>query len=247
MITLRSGVGLEDLDHLVADVHGELELGARVALRRVLVEDLRLGDALLELAAQAGAFERDVDDALLVGAEDDLALQHARRVVQVHDRLLGAGDRLVGALDQVLAGLRQHLDGDVIGDDILFDQVAHEVEVGLARRREPDFDLLVAHAHEQIEHDALALGAHGVDERLVAIAEVHRAPARCGGDTRVRPRAVGQMYRELLVVRPVLVDRHARGLLGVVHGVACFSRQMRRADNKLRDEEGPRTRTRRGD
>jgi hypothetical protein len=57
---------LEDLDHLVADVDRELELGARVRLGRVLVVDPRLGDALLELAAQPRAVERDVDDALLV-------------------------------------------------------------------------------------------------------------------------------------------------------------------------------------
>ena len=59
------------------------------------------------------------------------------------------------------------------------DEAAHEVEVGLARRREPDLDLLVAHAHEQVEHDALALGAHRVDEGLVAVAQVDGAPARC--------------------------------------------------------------------
>ena len=130
---LAVGGGLEDLDDLVADIDGELELGAGVALGRVLVVDLRLGDALLEFAAQPRTLEGDVDDALLVGAEDDLPLQHARRVVQVHDRLLRAGDRLVGALDQVLARLGQHLDRDVVGDDVIFDEVPDEVEVRLAR------------------------------------------------------------------------------------------------------------------
>ena len=115
-MTLRSGVGSKTSMHLVADVDGELELGAGVALGRVLVVDRRLGNARLERAAQARAVEGDVDDALLVGAEDDVALQHARRVVEVHDRLLRAGDRLVGALDEVLARLRQHLDRDVVGD-----------------------------------------------------------------------------------------------------------------------------------
>ena len=64
------------------------------------------------------------------------------------------------------------------GISVLFDEAAHEVEVGLAGRREADLDLLVAHAHEQVEHDALALGAHRVDERLVAVAQVDGAPAR---------------------------------------------------------------------
>ena len=75
----------------------------------------------------------------------------------------------------------------------------HEVEVGLARRREADLDLLVAHAHEQVEHDALALGAHRVDERLVAVAEVDGAPDRGAVDDLVGPGAVGQIDRELLV------------------------------------------------
>ena len=175
---LALGRRLEDLEHLVADVDGELELGAGVALGRVLVVDVRCrARSPRTRVHQRAPCERDVDDALPVGAEHHVALQHARRVVEVHDRLLGAADRLVGAVDEVLARLRQHLDGDVIRDQVLLDELPHEVEVGLARRREADLDLLVAHPHEQVEHDALALGAHRVDERLVAVAEVDGAPA----------------------------------------------------------------------
>ena len=71
----------------------------------------------------ARALQGDVDDALLVGAEHDVALQDARRVVEVHDRLLGALDRLVGAVDELLARLGQHLDGDVIRDQVLLDEL----------------------------------------------------------------------------------------------------------------------------
>ena len=49
------------------------------------------------------------------------------------------------------------------------DEPPHEVVVGLARRWEPDLDLLVAHPHEQVEHPLLALRVHRVDERLVAV------------------------------------------------------------------------------
>ena len=214
---LALGGRLEDLDHLVADVEGELELGAGVRLGRVFVEDPRLRNALLELTAQARAVQGDVDDALLVAAEDDLALQHARRVVQVHDGLSCPGDRLVRALDEVLARLRQYLDRHVVGDRPVVDQLTHEVEIGLGCRGEAHLDLLVAHAHQQVEHDALALGAHRVDEGLVAVAQVDRAPARRLRDAGVGPRAVGQVHADLLVVRAVLVYRHAGGLLGVVH------------------------------
>ena len=122
-------------------------------------------------------------------------LQRRRGVVEVHDRLLGAADRLVGALDQLLAGLGQHLDRDVVGDQVLLDELPDEVEVGLAGRREADLDLLVAHAHQQVEHPPLALGAHRVDQGLVAVAQVDGAPARGLGHALGRPGAVRQVDR----------------------------------------------------
>src|SRR5690606_3897643 len=92
----------------------------------------------------------------------------------------------------------------------------HEVEVGLARGGEADLDLLVAHAHQQVEHAHLALGVHGVDERLVAVAQVDRAPAGGAGDATGGPGAVGQVHADLLVEGEVPVGRHAGGLLGRV-------------------------------
>ena len=215
---LPVGGGLEDLDDLVADVHGEVELGAGVALRRVLVEHLRVRNRALHASAQPRPFEGDVDDSLPIGSEHDLALQHARRVVEVNDRLLRAADRLVGALDEVLPRLGEHLDGDVVGNEIRFDQLPHEIEVGLAGRGESDLDLLVAHLHQQLEHEPFALGAHRIDERLVAVAQVDRAPARRLRDPPGRPGAVGQVDGDLLVEGAVLVHRHPGRLLRVLHG-----------------------------
>jgi len=148
----------------------------------------------------------------------------------VDDGLLRTGDGLVGAGDQVLARLRQDLDRDVIRDDVLLDELADEVEVGLTRRGEADFDLLVPHADEQLEHDALALGRHGVDEGLVAVAEVDGAPAGRLGDAGIGPGAVGQVDGDLLVEGPVLVDRHRGRALGVLHDGASSLRQDVRAN-----------------
>ena len=156
-----------------------------------------------------------------VGPEHDPALQDRRRVVQVDDRARRALDGLVGALDQLGAGLGQHLDRDVVGDQVLLDDLADEVEVGLARGREADLDLLVAHADQQLEHAALAGRGHRVDQRLVAVAQVDRAPQRRLGDALVGPGAVGQRYRlDHLVERAVAVDRHVRAALGVPRGLA---------------------------
>jgi hypothetical protein len=54
-----------------------------------------------------------------------------------------------GPLDELLAGLGQHLDRDVVRDQVLLDQRPHEVEVGGAGGREADLDLLVAHGDQQ--------------------------------------------------------------------------------------------------
>ncbi len=126
----------------------------------------------------------DVDDPVLVEAEHDLALQRVGRVVEVDDRPRCALQALVRALDQLLAALREHLDRDVVGDPVLLDQLADEVEVGLARRREADLDLLEAHRDQFFEHPQLAGRVHRVDEGLVAVAQVDRAPQRCLVDDR---------------------------------------------------------------
>ena len=228
----------------VADLDRELQLGAGVGLRRVLEQHVGLRSVVLgspSLLAQPGALHGDVDDAFLRQPEDHPALQRRGRVVEVHDRLLRAADRLEGALDQRVPGLGQHLDDDVVGDQVFLDQLPDEVEVGLAGRREADLDLLVAHPHQQLEHPLLAAGAHRVDQRLVAVAQVDRAPARRLGRDPGRPGAVVEADGG---ERWVAVDRHARRLLrvaGVIRGCghqghSRVSRGRPGADRALRGE-----------
>ena len=207
---------LPHVEHGVADLDGELELGAGEGLGGVLEVDLGAGQVLGVLADQLRAVDRDVLDAVAVEAEHDAALQRRGRVVEVHDRLRGAGDGLVGALDQGLARLGEHLDDDVVGDVLALDELADEVEVGLRRRREADLDLLVAHGDELLEHPHLARGGHRVDERLVAVTQVDGGPARRLGDDLGRPGAVRQVDRG---EGGVATPGHRGGLLGVAHVV----------------------------
>ena len=123
----------------------------------------------------------------------------------MHDGLRGTLDALVGAFDQLLTALREHLDRHVVGDQVLGDDLADEVEVGLAGGREADLDLLEAHPHDLFEHAHLAGRIHRVDERLVAVAQVDRAPQRRVVDDDVRPRAIVEDDRHR---SPVLVERH---------------------------------------
>ena len=128
-------------DHGLADLERVVELGAVEALRRVLEDDLGRGPGR-ELLAERGAADGEVANAGLVEPEDDPALCLGGRVVEVHDRAPDAVDRLVGALDQLRPRLGERGDRRVGGDQLLFDELPDEVEVGLRRRRKADLDLL---------------------------------------------------------------------------------------------------------
>jgi len=77
--------------------------------------------------------DRDLRDAFLIQAEDHAPLQDGSRVVEVDDRRFAPFRHSIGALDQLAAALRQDLDRDVGGNQILFDQLADEVEVRLPK------------------------------------------------------------------------------------------------------------------
>ena len=121
---------VEHVDHFVADPLREGQLGAGERFGAVLVVNLGVGGRL-EVTAQLSALERDVDDAVLVESEYHLALQRGGGVIDVDDRLFGAVDGFEGATDETLATLCEHLDGHVVGDLALFDDLSNEVEVGL--------------------------------------------------------------------------------------------------------------------
>ncbi len=209
---LAALLGLPHVHDALADLQREVQLGVGEDLRAVLVaEDGPLVQQLLRvLHHQPGAVHGDLPDLVAGAAEDDLAEDRGRRVVQVHRGVVGALEGLHRPLDQLFAGLGEDGDRHVLGDRALLDDGAHEVEVGLARGGEADLDLLVAHPHQQVEHLALAGGGHRVDQRLVAVPQVGREPAGRRGDPVAGPGAVGQVDG---LVLPVAVERHPRGAL----------------------------------
>src|SRR5690606_31018612 len=114
-------------------------------------------------------------------------------VVQVHHGALGAGGRLDGAGDEVLARLGQDDDGDIVRNAVFIDQLAHEVEVGLRSRGEADFYFLEADLDQLLEEAQLALHAHGLDQGLVAVAQVGAHPDRRRGDPAAGPGAFAEV------------------------------------------------------
>ena len=182
--------GLPHLVHGITDLDGEIELGAGEALGAVLEHPLCLGLLQCLLAHAACTLDGDVDDAGLVETEHDTALHGRGRVVQMHDRALSAAQRLERAFDQLGTRLREHLNDYIVGDQIALDQLAHEVEVCLRRRRKSDLDLLEARLDQQIEHPPLACRIHRLDECLIAIAQIHAAPQWRCGERAIGPSAI---------------------------------------------------------
>ena len=135
----------------------------------------------------------------------------------MHNRLRCALNRLKSTGNQVLTRLHQNLNGHIRRNVAVLNQGAHKIKVSLRRRRETHLNFLVTHLHQQLEHRKLTVGVHGVNQRLVAVTQIHCAPARSLLNDLIRPGAVRQVNNNLFVERAVLVYRHGAGLLVVFH------------------------------
>src|SRR5439155_25303086 len=102
---------------------------------------------------------------------------------------------LGAALNQLRPGLRQHLDRNVVRHKSVLDELADESEIRLRCRREADLDLLEAELNQEVEHAALAVRSHRLDQSLVAVAQIDAAPLRRTVDDARRPATVGQSDR----------------------------------------------------
>ena len=181
-----------------ADLDGGVHLGSHERLRRVLKAQIHAGgdDRLCHLIDQIRRVGGDLLDAVDIRAEYHLALQCRGRVVEVEDDVLGALNRLKRLFDQMRARLHQNLNRDVVRDMTALDQLAADLVVGVRGGRKADLDFLDADLIDQhVEHLELFLHVHRVDERLIAVSQIDRAPGRRLGDRVVRPGAVFDRLR----------------------------------------------------
>jgi len=212
---------LEHPDHRVAYLDGEIGLGGAEHLRRVLEAPggfrCRIGQTFDDLRR----VDCDVHHAGLVLVEDNATEARCGSVVVMDDGPLGALERLEGAGDQVLAGLGQHLDGDVIGNVLAFDQFADEVEIGLRGRGKAHLDFLDAHRDQGLEETHLLRRIHRLDQRLVAVAQVGAEPDRRLGDGFRRPGAIGKIdgRKSAIFFRWVLEHGHGFSLKALAAAV----------------------------
>ncbi|SPU77175.1 Uncharacterised protein [Brucella suis] len=127
------------------------------------------------------------------------------------DRRLRAFQRLESARNQFRTALDQNLQIHVVRNIALFNGPAAEVEIRLRSGRETDLDFRETHIDQQAEHALLAVMPHGVDQSLVAVAQIDRTPDRRLFDAFGRPSAVIELRRR---------ERRVFGT-GNRHALAC--------------------------
>ncbi len=111
-------------------------------------------------------------DTLHILGEHHAALQFAGGIIEMYDRLISAFQGLEGAGDQLRPALHQDLQRYVVRHIAMLNAPAGEIKVGLRCRGEADLDFLETHFQQQMEHTGLAVMAHRIDQRLIAVAQV---------------------------------------------------------------------------
>ena len=105
----------------------------------------------------------------------------------MEDDIFGALYRLKSLFYKMLTRLHKHLYLHVVRDISAIYQRTEYLVFRLARRWEPDFDLLYTNGAERLEHLKLLRQVHRIDERLIAVSEIDTAPCRRALDFIARP------------------------------------------------------------
>ncbi len=104
-------------------------------------------------------------------------------------------------------------------------RVADEIEIGLRGGGKADLDLLEAHRDERVEHADLAVRAHRLDQRLVAVAQIDGTPDRSPGDGFIGPLSIGEIdWRERTILF-AWIDHHGSRAFWPVLGLRVGSAQ----------------------
>ena len=94
----------------------------------------------------------------------------------MHHRAGRALEGVEGSADDMVAALGEHLHRHVVRDEVLFDERAQKFVLRFAGGGESDLDLLKSDVDQHPEKFKLFLQSHRLNQRLVAIPQIHAAP-----------------------------------------------------------------------
>lgn len=96
----------------------------------------------------------------------------------MEDGFLRAFQRLDSATNELFPAGRKDLQPDIIRSQVgRLNEASREVEICLRCGRKGNLNLLVAQLNELLEIDKLLLTVHGINERLIAIAQASLQPS----------------------------------------------------------------------
>jgi len=94
----------------------------------------------------------------------------------------------------MLAALYQHLNHNIVRNQLPVNQLAKEVKLNLGSSRETNLDFLKAKLYQHIKELNLLLHNHGLHQSLVSIPQVYTAPYRCFLNLFVRPGSLRKIH-----------------------------------------------------
>lgn len=175
------------------------------------------------LGAAGGDFASLVE-ALTVEAEHDLAEDRCSGVVEVDGRLLGTDeDSTVRSMRSSRAWVSTEM--RTSSGIASCSMISRTKSKSTWLAAETDLDLLEAQLDEEVEHLALAIGCHRIDEGLVAVTQIRAQPARSLANQLVWPGAVAHIEGDPVLKGLVFAERHGSGLLQF-HGSSIIHRVL---------------------
>ncbi len=125
------GRGFPDIRHRLADLQGKVRFGEAERFRRIFVAPAGLGVSLAQGADLTCGADGQLHDLLFALAKHQLAEQRRGGVIEMHRGAFGTFKRGKGALNQIAAGLGEHLNGHVVRDPLLLNQLTDKLKVRL--------------------------------------------------------------------------------------------------------------------
>ena len=202
------GAGIPGGNRGIAHGQGNVQLGHAKGFRRVLQHPFGFGVLLGQLPEVAHMVLHHGNDLRHFHAKDDFAEGRGHGVVEVHDHAARAGHAAHRGGNEVLTQLGDDHGCDVMRNQLGIDEVTHDVEVGLRSGGKANFDFLEADGDQLLEQPQLALAVHGLEQRLIAVAQIGRQPHGRLHQCTARPLAVGQVHNGKCAVFGRRISQH---------------------------------------
>ena len=191
------------IDHRVTDLQRIIRFRSGVALRRVLQNQISV-KILRALLHPCRPLQSQLLHFLPVLMEHHVALERRGRIIDVEDHVFAALHTLEGAVDLLLPALRENLEIHVVRHAVLLDQFPDKIIFNLAGCREADLNLLESQLDQQIIELDLLIDLHRINQRLIAVAQVHAAPHRRPLNLPVRPFPLRVMHHRNTLVSLII-------------------------------------------